>query len=227
MKRALIIFLSCWTVFVVALLAVILCTGQAELHQMLTLGYLTHFSPTMVAAQDVFFKYATELGATVPFVVAAGLLFYKVGAALFVLLAQGATALLVYPIKVLVGAPRPSSFFAANLPDVALHQVDGVVLHAVNSFPSGHTAAAFSLMLSLTLICNKKPWTALLFFALAVIGGWSRIYLSQHFAEDVCAGAVVGVVGTLLVWWLLSRRDTCAWAQQSLPALLRRRQNKA
>lgn len=221
MKRAPIIFLVGWAAFVVALLVVIVCTDQAALHRLLTLDYLAHFSPAMVAAQDLFFKYATELGASVPFVVAAGLLFYKVGDALLVLLAQGATALLVYPVKVLVGAPRPSLFFATNFPDVVLHQVDGVVLHAVNSFPSGHTAAAFSCMLCLTLICRKQPWTALLFFALAVVAGWSRIYLSQHFAEDVCAGAVVGVLATLLVVWIGSRRQY-AWTQCSLPQLCNR-----
>ena len=221
MKRALTIFLVGWAAFVVALLVVIVCTDQAALHRLLTLDYLAHFSPAMVAAQDLFFKYATELGASVPFVVAAGLLFYKVGDALLVLLAQGATALLVYPVKVLVGAPRPSLFFATYYPDVVLHQVDGVTLHAVNSFPSGHTAAAFSLMLCLTLICRKKPWAAPLFLLLAVVAGWSRIYLSQHFAEDVCAGAVVGVVATLLVVWLGSRRQY-AWAQCSLPQLCNR-----
>ncbi len=226
MKRALTIFLVGWAAFVVALLVVIVCTDQAALHRLLTLDYLAHFSPAMVAAQDLFFKYATELGASVPFVVAAGLLFYKVGDALLVLLAQGATALLVYPVKVLVGAPRPSLFFATHYPDVVLHQVDGVTLHAVNSFPSGHTAAAFSLMLCLTLICRKKPWTALLFFVLAAVAGWSRIYLSQHFAEDVCAGAVVGVLATLLVLWLL-RRKTFAWEQQSLPAVLQHHSGNA
>lgn len=221
MKRALIIFLVGWAAFVVALLVVIVCTDQAALHRLLTLDYLAHFSPAIVAAQDLFFKYATELGASVPFVVAAVLLFYKVGDALLVLVAQGVTALFVYPIKMLVGAPRPSLLFATNFPDVVLHQVDGVVLHAVNSFPSGHTAAAFSCMLCLTLICSRRSWTAPLFLLLAVVAGWSRIYLSQHFAEDVCAGAVVGVVATLLVVWLGSRRQY-AWAQCSLPQLCNR-----
>lgn len=221
MKRALAIFLIGWAVFVAALSVLIVCTDQASLHRLLTLDYVAHFSPAMVAAQDLFFKYATELGASVPFVLAAVLLFYKVGDALLVLLAQGATALLVYPVKVLVGAPRPSLFFATHYPDVVLHQVDGVTLHAVNSFPSGHTAAAFSLMLCLTLICSRRSWTAPLFLLLAVVAGWSRIYLSQHFAEDVCAGAVVGVVATLLVVWLGSRRQY-AWAQCSLPQLCNR-----
>ena len=222
MKRALTIFLVGWAAFVVALLVVIVCTDQAALHRLLTLDYLAHFSPAMVAAQDLFFKYATELGASVPFVVAAGLLFYKVGDALLVLLAQGATALLVYPVKVLVGAPRPSLFFATHYPDVVLHQVDGVTLHAVNSFPSGHTAAAFSLMLCLTLICSRRSWTAPLFLLLAVVAGWSRIYLSQHFAEDVFAGSLVGVLTTTLLYWLYIQKSY-KWQEYSLCTIFKRK----
>ena len=146
-NKSLAIFLSCWAVFVVALLATILCTDQAELHQTLTLGYIGLFDHTGITAQDLFFRYATELGATVPFVVGGLLLFYKVGDGLLILVSQGITAAIVYPIKKIAAAPRPSLFFAENFPDVALHQVDGVRLHQMYSFPSGHTAAVFSLML--------------------------------------------------------------------------------
>ncbi len=221
MKRALNLFLSCWAVFVVALLAMILCTDQAELHQLLTLKYLANFSDSAVAVQDFFFKYVTEIGASIPFVVAGVLLFYKVGDALLILLSQGITALVVYPVKVWVNAPRPKTFFAENFPDVVLHQIDGVSLHAFNSFPSGHTAAAFSFLLCLTMIFSKKSYLAPLFFLLAVIAGYSRIYLSQHFAEDVCAGAFVGVLATLLVAWFYYRKQW-GWEQKSLQVLLKK-----
>lgn len=216
---ALIIFLSCWAVFVAALLVAILCTEQGALHQMLTLGYLSNYGDMGVRLHDAFFRYATELGASVPFVVGGLLLFYRVGAGLLVLLSQGVTALVVYPIKVLIAAPRPSRFFAEHFPDVVLHQVDGVRLHQMYSFPSGHTAAVFSLMLCLTFICIKKAWTAPLFFVLAMIGAYSRIYLSQHFAEDVCAGAAVGVVATLLTAFFYYRYPQ-QWEQQSLQRLV-------
>lgn len=222
-NKSLAIFLSCWAVFVVALLAAIVCTDQAELHQTLTLDYIGLFGHTGITAQDLFFRYATELGATVPFVVGGLLLFYKVGDGLLILVSQGITAAIVYPIKKIVAAPRPSLFFAENFPDVALHQVDGVRLHQMYSFPSGHTAAVFSLMLCLTLICRNKTWTAPLFFVLAVIGAYSRIYLSQHFAEDVCCGAIIGVVGTLFVAYLYYRYHR-TWEEQPLQRLVCRKQ---
>ncbi len=216
---ALTIFLSCWALFVVALLVAILFTDQGALHQTLTLGYLSYFDKLAIRLNDLFFRYATELGASVPFVVGGLLLFYKVGASLLVLFSQGVTALVVYPIKMLIAAPRPSRFFAEQFPNIALHHVDGVRLHQMYSFPSGHTAAVFSLMLCLTLICFKKPWAALFFFVLAVIGAYSRIYLSQHFAEDVCAGAVVGVGATLLTAFFYYRYPQ-AWEQKSLQRLI-------
>lgn len=221
-SKSLAIFLSCWAVFVTALLAAIVCTGQAQLHQAMTLGYIANFNDACVAAQDFFFRYATELGASVPFIVGSLLLFRKVGDGLLVLVSQGVTALVVYPIKKLVAAPRPSLFFAENCPDVALHQVDGVTLHQMYSFPSGHTAAAFSLMLCLTLICRQKTWTAPIFFVLAVVGAYSRIYLSQHFAEDVCCGAFIGVAATLLTAYFHFRRQY-AWEQQPLQRLIVRK----
>ncbi len=85
----------------------------------------------------------------------------------------------------------------------------------MNSFPSGHTAAVFSLMLCLTLIFNKKTWLSPIFFVLAVLTAYSRVYLSQHFAEDVLAGSLVGVAMTLFVYWLYQRKKY-AWEEKSI-----------
>ncbi|GHT26548.1 hypothetical protein AGMMS4957_22020 [Bacteroidia bacterium] len=202
------------------LLCVVLCTSQSDLHIALTLDYLSSFSPDWTAFQDIFFKYITELGSWVPFVIAAVLLFHKVGDSLFVLLSQLVLGIVVRIIKVSVAAPRPSLYFSTHFPDVALHQVDGVVLHHTNSFPSGHTAAVFSLMLCQTLIFNKKSWLAPIFFVLAVLTAYSRIYLSQHFAEDVLAGSLAGVLITMLVFWLYQRK-LYAWEDKSIVELFR------
>ena len=68
-----------------------------------------------------------------------------------------------------------------------------------NSFPSNHTAFAFSTATSLSLAFPK--WyvigPAYLFAGLAA---YSRMYLGVHFPIDVLGGVVIGIGSSLLVW---------------------------
>jgi membrane-associated phospholipid phosphatase len=59
------------------------------------------------------------------------------------------------------------------------------------SFPSGHTASAFaSAYVSSRIWPRRSP----LFFAIASVVGFSRIYVGAHYPGDVSSGAVAGVV---------------------------------
>lgn len=64
------------------------------------------------------------------------------------------------------------------------------------SFPSGHTAAAFAAAASMYM-SKKKP--GLWMFYIAIIMGFSRIYLLVHYPMDVIAGAALGVVSAITV----------------------------
>ena len=101
-------------------------------------------------------------------------------------------------------APRPKVFFD-NMPDI--HYVAGVQLNAAHSFPSGHTTGAFALFIALALI-NKRPLWQMLFLITALLVGYSRLYLSQHFPIDVVVGSVIGTVSALLGynWFINSPR---------------------
>lgn len=58
------------------------------------------------------------------------------------------------------------------------------------SFPSGHTAAAVAVAIACSGFGGPL---AVLFGALAVLVGFSRVYLGAHYPLDVAAGAVIGI----------------------------------
>ncbi len=60
-----------------------------------------------------------------------------------------------------------------------------------NSFPSGHTCAAFaSAMVWLRTL--PKQWMKVTGVVMAVLMGLSRLYVGVHYPSDVIAGALVG-----------------------------------
>jgi len=87
-------------------------------------------------------------------------------------------------------------------------------MHSSHSFPSGHTITAFAFFLALAFF-TKRPAIHFLYFLLAVLVGYSRVYLSQHFAIDVLAGSFVGVSVTILCKFYFDK-NTMKWADGSL-----------
>ena len=82
--------------------------------------------------------------------------------------------------------------------------VEGVDLHSTLSMPSGHTSAVFAFCFSLALFCPKW-WQKMLCLLIAILVGYSRIYLSQHFLADVLAGSIVGIVAVLILIPLIKK----------------------
>lgn len=166
---------------------------------------------------DVFFKYMTEFGAFIliaPIIVATAFIRYRY--ALIAIASSLLATLLTQILKrwVYYDSPRPKVVFQ----DICdLHLVENVHLHSNHSFPSGHTAGAFSLFIVLALI-NKRPVYQFFFLMVAVLVGYSRMYLSQHFLEDVVVGSAVGTVSAFISYiWLNSNRNTArTWMDKSI-----------
>jgi len=88
---------------------------------------------------------------------------------------------------------RPRSWFKNS---EIIHFVDGVTVYTNHSFPSGHTITAFSLAIYCTYVVKNKKY-GLLFLFLAIMAGYSRIYLGQHFFGDVTFGSIISVITSL------------------------------
>lgn len=100
-------------------------------------------------------------------------------------------------LKNLVNSPRPKIYFEAG---TYLNFIDGVTLSGSSSFPSGHTATAFAIATVIVLMTKNKIWQ-LPVLAAAVLVGYSRIYLAQHFLIDILMGALIGsLTGVLSVY---------------------------
>jgi membrane-associated phospholipid phosphatase len=108
--------------------------------------------------------------------------------AIVVFAAYAVSGLLAQLVKNLVEASRPSVYFTL---EQYQKFVPGVDLAGAHSFPSGHTTTAFSLATVLASYAQNKK-VQIVYLALAIAAGYSRIYLGQHFLTDVLAGALLG-----------------------------------
>ena len=91
---------------------------------------------------------------------------------------------------IFVTAMRP---MASGLDATQIHSVPGVEIHTFNSFPSGHTATAFTLFLLTTYLFPNK-YALSIGIVYAIVCGYSRIYLAQHFPLDLAGGIFVALL---------------------------------
>lgn len=70
------------------------------------------------------------------------------------------------------------------------------------SFPSNHAANIFALAMVLSWYYRKL---FLLWFTIAVIVGFSRVYVGVHYPLDVVAGALVGITCAICVILITNR----------------------
>jgi membrane-associated phospholipid phosphatase len=174
---------------------VLLATDKGALH--LALNRIS------IPGSDSFFSLVTYLGdRRLAWFAGAALLLrrhFRKGAAM--LIAGIGTGLSIQGLKhgIFGPLPRPVTFFGEPSP---LRLVAGFENHLEYTMPSGHAALAFAFFTTLALQ-TKVRWEQATFFGLACLAAYSRVYLSEHFLEDVYAGSVLGVAFALLVYALV------------------------
>jgi membrane-associated phospholipid phosphatase len=70
--------------------------------------------------------------------------------------------------------------------------VSGKPGSTINSFPSGHTAAAFSIATVFAMQYKDKPAIPVISYSAATLVGISRLTERKHWASDVFVGAMIG-----------------------------------
>lgn len=107
-------------------------------------------------------------------------------------------------MKSLLSQPRPMAFY--DNPDWSIRFLPEWDRFTARSNPSGHSVGAFSLFCFLSLLLPAKYRAyGFIFFLLAFLVGYSRVYLAAHFFEDVYFGGIFGFITTTLLYSLLMK----------------------
>ena len=200
-------FLVPYILFFIVILAALFQYPKAELHLLMNSNH--------TVSGDWFLEKWTEVGGTViPITIILILLFHRYSRAAYLAVALIPGFIISQLTKFVFNEPRPLFYFHQHFPEISLPVVSGVSMLSNPSFPSGHTANAFALFFALALIVKNK-WLKVMFLVMAVLVGYSRIYLSQHFAIDVLAGSVIGIFSAWITYGLLLKTDR-KWKKHSL-----------
>lgn len=107
-----------------------------------------------------------------------------------------ATMTVEFPIKFYFRRKRP---FVDVVQAIAVGKKPGTF-----SFPSGHSAAAFA---GAWLLRRHYPKLTPLWYAIAGLVGFSRIYLGAHYPGDVMSGALTGTALAEAARWVIDKGD--------------------
>lgn len=154
---------------------------------------------------DAVFPWLSRLGEEFVYI-AMGLIFlfkkkYKALVAMF--LAILLHTIIVQSLKnfIFEKQARPKIFFGEGV----LNFVPGIEVHDYMSFPSGHTATAFSVFCLVALFHRHWVWQAVALLAACSVA-MARMYLQQHFLVDTFFGSIIGVLSALVAYvWYLKR----------------------
>lgn len=118
------------------------------------------------------------------------------------------SSLLVQILKNLIHAPRPMEILSSH---VYNYFIIGITHIGHCSFPSGHTTTTFTIA-AIFAFNSSNRFLKTFVFALALGVAYSRIYLAQHFVEDVLAGIILGLLDAKLAEYVYTY-FLCKWPE--------------
>jgi len=83
-----------------------------------------------------------------------------------------------------------------------------------SSFPSDHAVLFFALATGIFLVSRRTGWFVFAYVSIVIC--LPRIYLAEHYATDILAGAAIGVFMTWLANTSRIRKPLTAWALRLL-----------
>jgi membrane-associated phospholipid phosphatase len=195
-------------------IAFLVTLGKMDSHLLLT-SFHSYFL-------DRFMKVISLLG-NGGFMVIVGLLllFKRISYGLIIICSFLTSSFLAQFFKRVVfpGFKRPVAWFHEQ--GIEIQRIWGVEHLTAFSFPSGHTTTAFALFFGLAFMVKNK-YLEIFFLFMATLTGYSRIFLSQHFLEDVIAGSVIGVSTALIMEFLFEKLKS-EWLDKNIISLIKRK----
>ena len=110
------------------------------------------------------------------------------------------TLIYLHILKYVLGVSRPKYFFLEGYQRLDYFNIE----HKVNSLPSGHTQAAFTIAILFLIYVNKYTFYVLTLASLMAI---SRIFMSMHFPSDLIAGAYLGSIIPVFLYNCFYRKE--------------------
>jgi undecaprenyl-diphosphatase len=105
---------------------------------------------------------------------------------LYLILISGVNYGAFHSIKYIVHRPRP---FVQETVILRVSPATASHLRNDGSFPSGHAANAFMCAVFFAELLRRKRFV---YYGLAALAAFSRIYLGVHYPGDVLAGGIIG-----------------------------------
>ena len=195
------IFMSLYFLFFFVGMGFLAIYGKDELQLIINLK--NHF------LLDVFFKYYTDYAVDLVLIFLIIYTFWKRTFYDFLLLVVPflLMSLILYLLRTFFFCETLRPVYYFELQGIDLHLIDGVQRSDFCSFPSGHTMNAFMFYPFLGLVVKNKKWQ-ILFFILAFLVAYSRVYVSKHFVFDTLGGSFLGLTSMIYMFYFLNSKYT-------------------